>query len=102
MIRILGIFSLLTLLSGCGTYYECVHPPSKGPRVYGGVKTDFEIRGFMYGDVPLSAIGDTLILPYTGAIALFEDDENTAKEDQEVVDQNTKKQTASATPIRED
>ncbi|MDF1664262.1 MAG: hypothetical protein P1V97_21020 [Planctomycetota bacterium] len=76
MTRLIGLFALLVLFAGCGTYTECVHPPSSGPRIYGGVKTDMEIRGVLYADVPLSAVGDTLLLPYTGCIAYFDDDDS--------------------------
>ena len=76
MRRLFGLFAFLVFLSGCGTYTECIHPPSEGPRIYGGVKTDMEIEGVLYADVPLSAVGDTLLLPYTGSIALFNDDED--------------------------
>lgn len=76
MRRLIGLIALLALFSGCGTYTECIHPPSSGPRIYGGVKTDMEIQGVLYADVPLSALSDTLLLPYTASIAYFDGDDS--------------------------
>lgn len=84
MRRFLTLLLLLGLFTGCGTYTECIHPPSSGPRIYGGVKTDMEIRGVLYADVPLSAVGDTLLLPYTGCIAYFDDDDSESREDEAI------------------
>ena len=83
------------LLAGClGTAFNFAAPPQEGPRVYGGVRKDLqllcapdsvvapdsnlrqgrppELTCRLVGalDLPLSAVGDTLTLPYTVSCAL--------------------------------
>ncbi len=78
-VRGLGLSAALAcLLGGCGTIFDA---GTKGPRIYGGVRTDVEtIGGGDPGshldatpilriasalDLPFSLAADTLILPYT-------------------------------------
>ena len=69
--------------SGCGTVANTAYldPYEGGKRVYGGVQVAWDkaanpesqstwVTAAAYADVPLSAIGDTLTLPYTVAVAL--------------------------------
>jgi uncharacterized protein YceK len=69
--------------SGCGTVSNTAYldPYEGGKRVYGGVQVAWDkaansesrstwVTAAAYADVPLSAIGDTLTLPYTVAVAL--------------------------------
>jgi uncharacterized protein YceK len=72
--------------SGCGTVANTAYlaPYEGGERVYGGVQLAWEKAGSQenkstlvtaaaYADVPLSAIGDTLALPYLLALSLTAD-----------------------------
>jgi uncharacterized protein YceK len=73
-----------TLLSGCGTAANTLWfiPEEGGMRVYGGVRADWEAAHRSYPpdinlprylaivDMPLSAVGDTLTLPFTVPAAL--------------------------------
>ena len=58
------------LLSGCGTVSNQMNP-TNCCEPYGGVKDDFKTMGlrggssyFLLLDVPVSAVGDTLLLPF--------------------------------------
>ena len=69
---------IIPAVSGCGTIVDCSMRHSDGPRIYGGARLYFE--GFTIGeeaywwpltvlmylvDLPLSAVADTVILPFT-------------------------------------
>jgi len=69
--------------SGCGTVANTAYlaPYEGGERVYGGVQIAWEkaatqesksplVTAAAYADVPLSAIGDTVTLPYLLALSL--------------------------------
>jgi uncharacterized protein YceK len=69
--------------SGCGTVANTAYldPYEGGKQVYGGVQVAWDkaanpesrstwVTAAAYADVPLSAVGDTLTLPYTVAVAL--------------------------------
>ena len=89
---ILCLTATVPLLSGCGTFFNCLGADKAGPRteqnfgkIYGGVRFECEaaesvaIRDktietvpetlleacLLAVDMPLSAIGDTLTLPFT-------------------------------------
>jgi uncharacterized protein YceK len=72
--------------SGCGTVANTAYldPYEGGERVYGGVRVAWDkaanpesrstwVTAAAYADVPLSAIGDTLTLPYFLALSLAAD-----------------------------
>jgi len=81
-----SVLAVLVLTSGCGTFCNTVyfHPYEGGKRVYGGVRGDCEaverlavapathetewdrirLGIFHVFDMPFSALGDTLTLPY--------------------------------------
>src|SRR5439155_11701128 len=69
--------------SGCGTLMNTAYftPHEGGERVYGGVRGDWDlavsrenhptwVTAAAVADLPLSAVGDTLALPYLLALAL--------------------------------
>ena len=75
-----GLLLLILVLgtgSGCGTVLDGILPHEDGPRVYGGIKFDVRYAMpreiywwpfyliFAAIDMPLSAVADTLFLPYT-------------------------------------
>ena len=83
VVAVTAVVFVAPMLAGCGTAINAVWliPEENGKRVYGGVRTDCEqIRGrheqagrlpvdrieqLVYTlDVPLSAVGDTITLPY--------------------------------------
>jgi len=74
------------LCSGCGTVMNTAYlaPSEGGERVYGGVRTDWEVAAepqatpawvaaIFLADLPLSLAGDTLTLPYVLALSLTKD-----------------------------
>jgi uncharacterized protein YceK len=79
-------FAATALLSGCGTAANTLWfiPEEGGMRVYGGVRADWESARqsaadpsrpagplwLCIADMPLSAVGDTLTLPFTVPAAL--------------------------------
>ncbi|WP_414738004.1 YceK/YidQ family lipoprotein [Gemmata algarum] len=85
-VAVLLMLPLLTLASGCGTFCNTVWwiPSEGGQRVYGGVRAEagevkrlavspsphetawdrFRVASLLVLDLPLSAVGDTLTLPY--------------------------------------
>ena len=86
LLAIAFIACSLTSLPSCGTYLDAFSSsPHDGPRAYGGVRWDFETIDFsnagflvtiykaiyLLVDVPLSAVADTILLPYTFPRELF-------------------------------
>ena len=86
MKRVLAIGALACALTGCGTVQNFSSPSRPGPTVYGGVEIAAErftpgsqndgfALAFMWpayvADVGASAVGDTLTLPITVALALW-------------------------------
>ena len=71
--------------SGCGTMANTAYftPGEGGKKVYGGVQVDWDVAvkqnesawvtAAAFADLPLSAIGDTLSLPYLLALYLAAD-----------------------------
>ena len=90
---VLTLGAITLLAGGCGTVANtAVLPPEEGGKqVYGGVRVDWEaarhvvaeisgdyprspflfVSGLLAVDLPLSAIGDTVTLPYTIPYALW-------------------------------
>ena len=68
MLVILAICSLW--LSGCGTFSDAMCGPITDHAFYRGVRFDVEAvkeggpMALMAGDIPLSAVADTLLVPY--------------------------------------
>lgn len=72
--KLLGGVILTLSLCGCGTMSNM----STGDRgVYGGVRQDFQNissgKGAAWIDVPFSAVGDTVTLPFTAVKAMKRD-----------------------------
>jgi len=78
-----AVCAAASVSSGCGTVANTAYldPYEGGKRVYGGVQVAWDktanqesrsswVTAAAYADLPLSAIGDTLTLPYTIAVAL--------------------------------
>lgn len=90
LLKRISLFALILAASGCGTFTELSYPPSQGVRLYGGVKTDFEVAEstyyLTYVDVPFTAVGDTLVLPYSATVYFFGGDDDEAPEPEEKSD----------------
>src|SRR4051812_7258911 len=91
------LLSMAPLLSGCGTAINTfvAHPPDARTQIYGGVKLDAGVLGHAFDserngnddgpldrarwvplvivDLPLSFVGDTLMLPFTVRAAILQD-----------------------------
>jgi len=72
----IALLMAVAVLSGCGTIDNMI----KGPRVYGGVKTDLRCMKGLAGailifDLPFSAIFDTVLLPVTIWFEIFREKE---------------------------
>ena len=79
VILVILAICLSAVAQGCGTFVDTLGVHGQGPRIFGGVRTDIDAFSFrnlevymypllflyMIIDVPLSAVFDTLLLPYT-------------------------------------